>query len=113
MRLVVILCLASVAFSRPQDEKDATIVDYFNELRENQNYDFSLETSNGIIREESGVSYPGADPETGSYTQSGSYEFTHPDGTITYLSFIADEDGYRAESDAIPVFNGRVDIQDV
>ena len=71
-----------------------------------------METSNGISREESGLSYPGAEPETGSYTQSGSYEFTHPDGTVTYLSFLADENGYKPESDAIPTFTGRVNIQD-
>ena len=72
----------------------------------------SLETSNGISREESGISYPGIDPETGSYTTSGSHEFSHPDGTVTYLSFISDENGYRPESSAIPTFDGRVNIQD-
>ncbi|XP_043222910.1 cuticle protein CP14.6-like [Amphibalanus amphitrite] len=112
MKLLIVLCLAVAALARPQSEKDATILKYVNELREDQSYDFSFETSNGIAREESGLSYPGLEPETGSYTTSGSHEFTHPDGTVTYLSFISDQDGYRPESDAIPTFNGRVDIQD-
>ena len=72
-----------------------------------------FETSNGIVREESGISYPGAQEESGSFIQSGSFEFPHPDGTITYLTFIADKKGYRVESDAVPEFTGRVDIQDV
>ncbi|XP_037076484.1 larval cuticle protein LCP-22-like [Pollicipes pollicipes] len=83
-----------------------------NELREDHSYDFSFSTSNNIEREESGVSYPGAEPETGNYVQSGSYEFIHPDGSSTSLSFIADENGYQPEGDVIPVFLGRVDIQD-
>ncbi|XP_043238480.1 cuticle protein CP14.6-like [Amphibalanus amphitrite] len=112
MKLLIVLCLAAVALARPQSERDAEIIEYVNEHREDNSYDFSLETSNGIIREESGLSYPGADPETGSYTQSGSFEIPHPDGTITYLSFLSDENGYQPESDAIPVFTGRVDIQD-
>ncbi|KAF0300995.1 hypothetical protein FJT64_026629 [Amphibalanus amphitrite] len=77
MKLLIVLCLAAVALARPQSERDATIVDYVNEHREDNSYDFSLETSNGIIREESGLSYPGADPETGSYTQSAQLR-VHP-----------------------------------
>ena len=73
---------------------------------------FSFETSNNILREESGISYPGAEPESGSSTKSGSFEFTHPDGTVTYLSFLADENGYQPDSEAIPQFDGRVNIQD-
>ena len=73
----------------------------------------SFETSNGISREESGISYPGAEQETGSYSQSGSHESTHPDGTVTYISFLADENGYQPEGDALPQFSGRVDIRDV
>ncbi|XP_037089965.1 cuticle protein CP14.6-like [Pollicipes pollicipes] len=113
MKLLIVLCLAAVALARPQDERNAEIITYENELREDQSYDFNLETTNGIIREESGISYPGAEPETGSYTQSGSFEHPHPDGSVTYLTFIADENGYRPEGDAIPVSSGRVDIQDV
>ena len=72
----------------------------------------SFETSNGISREESGISYPGPEQNTGSYTISGSYEFTHPDGTVDFVTYIADENGNRVEGDVIPVFNGRVNIQD-
>ncbi|XP_043243540.1 cuticle protein AMP4-like [Amphibalanus amphitrite] len=113
MKLLVLLCLAGLAAARPQaDERSAQTVSMDNELREDQSYDFAFETSNGIIREESGISYPGAEPETGNYVQSGSFEIPHPDGTVTYLSFLSDENGYQPESDALPTFNGRVDIQD-
>ncbi|KAF0300993.1 Larval cuticle protein LCP-22 [Amphibalanus amphitrite] len=109
---VIVLCLAAVALARPQSERDAQIILYDHELREDQSWDTAYETSNGIAVEDSGIQYPGAEPETGNQVKSGSFEFKHPDGTITYLSYISDEDGYRPESDAIPTFNGRVDIQD-
>merc|ERR1719244_1987931 len=32
----------------------------------------------------------------------GSYSFTHPDGTVHYLTYTADENGYQPESDMIP-----------
>ena len=72
----------------------------------------SFETSNGITAEDSGIQYPGAYEETGNQVKSGSFEFTHPDGKVTYVAYIADENGYRPESDAIPKFDGRVNIQD-
>ncbi|XP_043222998.1 cuticle protein CP14.6-like [Amphibalanus amphitrite] len=112
MKLLIVLCLAAVALARPQSERDAQIILYDHELREDQSWDTAYETSNGIAVEDSGIQYPGAEPETGNQVKSGSFEFKHPDGTITYLSYISDEDGYRPESDAIPTFNGRVDIQD-
>ena len=73
---------------------------------------FSVETSNGIVMEDSGITYPGAEAESGSQTKSGSFEFPHPDGSVTYITYIADENGARMEGDAIPVWNGRVNIQD-
>ena len=62
--------------------------------------------------EDSGIIYPGSKAGTGNQVKSGSFEFPHPDGTVTYISYIADEKGYRAEGDAIPVWDGTVNIQD-
>ena len=44
--------------------------------------------------------------------QTGSYEFTHPDGTVTSIQFIADENGFRPIGDVIPVIREQVNIQD-
>ena len=72
----------------------------------------SFESSNNILREESGISYPGDEPETGKYVQTGSYEFVHPDGTITSIQYIADENGFRPLGDVIPQITEQVNIQD-
>jgi len=112
---VIALCLLGVVLARPQyngEEKSAETLEMTNELREDQSYDFSFSTSNNINREESGISYPGAEPEEGNYVQSGSYEFTHPDGTVSFITFVSDENGFQPEGDNLPKFSGRVDIQD-
>ncbi|XP_037076485.1 cuticle protein CP14.6-like [Pollicipes pollicipes] len=110
MKLVIALCLVAAATARP--DRDATVVDQEYELRADQSYDLSYETSDGTIRDESGISYPGAEPGSGNYVQSGGYTFTHPDGSVSSITFIADENGYQPLGDVIPVFTGRVDIQD-
>ncbi|XP_043227396.1 cuticle protein CP14.6-like [Amphibalanus amphitrite] len=110
MKLLIVLCLLAVALARP--ERNAQVVSNFNELREDNSYDFQFETSNNILREESGLSYPGNEPETGRYVQTGSYEFVHPDGTVTSIQFIADENGFRPLGAVIPQITEQVNIQD-
>ncbi|XP_047475718.1 pupal cuticle protein 36-like isoform X3 [Penaeus chinensis] len=62
------------------------------------NYNFNFETANGIIREEQGA----PQGETGAVAQQGSWSFTFPDGTPADFSFVADENGFRVESDLLP-----------
>ncbi|XP_042874020.1 cuticle protein AMP4-like [Penaeus japonicus] len=60
-------------------------------------YDFSYGTGNGIARQES--SRPtGVD----TFVVEGSYSYTAPDGTLVEVRYIADENGFRAESPLIP-----------
>ncbi|XP_047473904.1 cuticle protein AM1199-like [Penaeus chinensis] len=60
-------------------------------------YDFSYGTGNGIAHQES--SRPtGVD----TFVVEGSYSYTAPDGTLVEVRYIADENGFRAESPLIP-----------
>ncbi|KAK8376808.1 hypothetical protein O3P69_010021 [Scylla paramamosain] len=61
-------------------------------------YSFNFETGNGISRQEQG--YPQG-PE-GAVVSQGGWSFTFPDGTPAVFSFVADENGYRVESDLLP-----------
>ncbi|KAF0300994.1 Endocuticle structural glycoprotein SgAbd-1 [Amphibalanus amphitrite] len=70
-----------------------------------------VDTSNEITIEDTGVFTAGAEPETGTLTRLGGYEFAHPDGRYTFITYVADENGFRAEGEAIPVFTGRVHIR--
>ncbi|XP_047475719.1 pupal cuticle protein 36-like [Penaeus chinensis] len=62
------------------------------------NYNFNFETANGIIREEQGA----PQGETGAVAQQGAWSFTFPDGTPADFRFVADENGFRVESDLLP-----------
>nr|XP_027216068.1 filaggrin-2-like [Penaeus vannamei] len=62
------------------------------------NYNFNFETGNGIFRQEQGA----PQGESGAVAQQGAWSFTFPDGTPAEFNFIADENGFRVESDLLP-----------
>merc|ERR1719244_350309 len=57
-------------------------------------YSLDVETANGISISESGNS---------DGNKQGVISFTHPDGTPFYMTFVADENGFQPQSDALPV----------
>lgn len=63
---------------------------------------YSVQTSNGIAHSESGQlkQVPGA--ETQSLSVQGQYEYETKEGEKVRISYIADENGYRAEGPHIP-----------
>ncbi|XP_042207106.1 endocuticle structural glycoprotein SgAbd-1-like [Homarus americanus] len=62
------------------------------------NYNFEFETGDGISRHEQGA----PQGETGAVASQGGWSFTFPDGTPADFNFVADEYGYRVESDLLP-----------
>jgi len=103
MKLMVLFCLMATALAQQGDEKEAQIIRADYALNEDGSFQADTETSNQIVTSVSGQSFPGAEPETGSYKMSGSYSYISPDGTPIQVTWEADELGYRAQSDAIPV----------
>ena len=66
----------------------------------------SFETEDGLKREESGKLQlvDPSDPEKGSVTvMRGSYSYTDPDGRLTSVTWVADENGFRPTGDHLPV----------
>ncbi|XP_045621374.1 cuticle protein AMP1A-like [Procambarus clarkii] len=99
MRLALILCLVAVAAAAP--EKDAyTLVDERTNLGDGR-FSYKYETSNGISAQKTGT--PGVE---GQSNMEGSFRFTHPDGTITEIIYIADENGYKPKVNQ-PTFDVR------
>ncbi|XP_042859558.1 cuticle protein AMP1A-like [Penaeus japonicus] len=95
MKVVLFVCLAAVAFARPDGDAELLL-----DEREDQgdgNFRYVFETSNGIFKETVGT--PGAE---GQSNMVGSYRFTDPDGNVVEVRFTADENGFVPESDAIP-----------
>ncbi|XP_043229875.1 endocuticle structural glycoprotein SgAbd-4-like isoform X1 [Amphibalanus amphitrite] len=99
MKLVVVLCLATLALA--QSEKEAKIVNHQYEIDEDGTYNLVYQTSNDIEATETGKSYPGDEPETGNFVRSGSYSYVWEGVTYT-VNWQADENGYFAEGDHIP-----------
>jgi len=62
-------------------------------------YRFDTETANGIVISESGY---GSGPD-GAVESQGSVRFTHPGGESFELTFVADAQGYKPESSALPI----------
>eukprot|EP00095_Tigriopus_kingsejongensis_P001250 maker-scaffold850_size89018-snap-gene-0.20 protein:Tk01250 transcript:maker-scaffold850_size89018-snap-gene-0.20-mRNA-1 annotation:"endocuticle structural glycoprotein bd-2" len=68
---------------------------------ESQNYDFSFETENGIQQEASGEMKLIDNAEV--MVMRGSYTYIDADGQDVTVSWVADENGYRAESAILPI----------
>ncbi|XP_027239225.2 endocuticle structural glycoprotein SgAbd-2-like [Penaeus vannamei] len=65
---------------------------------EDGSYTVDVETGNGIVTSEAGS--PNGE---GAVVKTGQYSYTAPDGSVIEVKFIADENGFQAESDALPV----------
>ncbi|XP_063590456.1 endocuticle structural glycoprotein SgAbd-2-like [Penaeus indicus] len=61
-------------------------------------YSFEFETGNGIKREEQGA----PQGPSGAVAMQGGWSFTFPDGSPADVSFVADDAGFRVESDLLP-----------
>ncbi|XP_037780461.1 cuticle protein AMP1A-like [Penaeus monodon] len=62
-------------------------------------YSVDVETANGIVASESGSP---EGPE-GAVVKAGQYAYTAPDGSLIEVKFTADENGFQAEGDHLPV----------
>eukprot|EP00094_Tigriopus_californicus_P010659 TCALIF_10283-PA protein Name:"Similar to LCP16/17 Larval cuticle protein 16/17 (Manduca sexta)" AED:0.06 eAED:0.06 QI:0/0/0/0.75/0.33/0.25/4/0/517 len=68
---------------------------------ESQNFDFAFETENGIRQEATGEMKTIDDTEV--VVMRGSYTYLDAEGRDVTVTWEADENGYRAESDILPV----------
>merc|ERR1712183_706531 len=105
MKFVIIACLVAVAVASPQFGRGSSqptgrpIAILRDERTDNGDghFSYSFEAENGIRSDV--VGRPGS---AGQSNMEGSYSFTLPDGTQAVVRFVADENGFRAESPLIP-----------
>ncbi|EFX66318.1 hypothetical protein DAPPUDRAFT_219079 [Daphnia pulex] len=70
---------------------------------ENGTHKNSFETGHGIVVEESGSQKQvGILPEESGAISSGSYSYTNPDGSVITVTWVADENGFKASGDHLP-----------
>ncbi|KAH8234152.1 cuticle protein CP14.6 [Drosophila serrata] len=109
--VAVALCLLGSIHAQPQRglppqrgnsfDANAVILKQNFDLNPDGSYQYNYETSNGIRADEAGyLKNPGTQVE--AQVMQGSYSYTGPDGVVYTITYIADENGYRAEGAHIP-----------
>ncbi|XP_068226989.1 cuticle protein AM1199-like [Palaemon carinicauda] len=121
MKIAIIACLAAVALASPQfnsrsrqlqqqgrpfqqpptsqrvTQRPIAILRDDRQDNGNGEFRYSFESENGISETRTG--YRGSQGQT---NMEGSYRFPLPDGTFAEVRYVADENGFRAESPLIP-----------
>ncbi|KAG7158114.1 cuticle protein AMP4-like [Homarus americanus] len=98
MKLVVLACLAAVVVAAPRPQQE--IIEIVRDERQDSgdgNFKYEFETANGIV-----VSAVGTPGETGQSNIEGVFRFPLPDGSIAEVRYVADENGFKPESDLLP-----------
>ncbi|XP_062551138.1 endocuticle structural glycoprotein SgAbd-2-like [Armigeres subalbatus] len=106
----VVLLVAAVSCA-PQDSTPIPIVAQSSNLNPDGSFAYSYESGNGIKVEDQGeVKAVEVPKEDGSGTeqvqatvQKGSFSYNAPDGTPINLQWTADENGFHATGDHLPV----------
>ncbi|XP_050342289.1 endocuticle structural protein SgAbd-6-like [Nymphalis io] len=95
MHILVLSTILVVVYCAPlSKDSDATILHYNFTNDGKGNYKYRFETTNGIIREESGEVVGMGLPNEYIFIK-GLYSYINPDGILVTVNYIADEKGYR------------------
>ncbi|XP_068146824.1 cuticle protein CP14.6 [Drosophila tropicalis] len=108
---IALCCSLNAVRSQPQRgipqprynsaDANAVILKQNFDLNPDGSYQHNYETSNGIRADESGyLKNPGTQVE--AQVMQGSYSYTGPDNVVYTITYIADENGFRAEGAHIP-----------
>ncbi|XP_044731287.1 endocuticle structural glycoprotein SgAbd-2-like [Chrysoperla carnea] len=107
--IVAVSCLVAFAYCAPQQYQQQPqqyttpipILRQEQEVNPDGSYKWAYETGNGIAAQEQGyLKNPGTDAE--AQVAQGSYSYTGPDGVLYTVTYIADENGFRAEGAHLP-----------
>ena len=93
--------LLAVAAARPQDQPEVAIVRMDNTQNEDGSFQYAYETSDGTAAEVTGETKQIG--ENFGTVMSGSYTFVGDDGVTYTVNWEADENGFRAKGDHLPV----------
>ncbi|XP_045621366.1 magnetosome-associated protein MamJ [Procambarus clarkii] len=93
--VVILACLAAAAVAAPQgNERQVELIKYEHNYSSRGNFNYAIEADNGIS-----VSVSGSPGTAGQVNKRGFYTYILEDGTPYQVHFIADENGFRLESD--------------
>ncbi|XP_043218201.1 larval cuticle protein 65Ag1-like [Amphibalanus amphitrite] len=115
MKLVVICALVALAAARPQDFvddspilqeikyktlEDAGILRMESNMNEDGSFQYGFETTDPIQQDVAGQ--PRQIGEEVGMTMQGSYSFQTPEGQTITINWVADENGFQPQGEAIP-----------
>ncbi|XP_043188554.1 larval cuticle protein 65Ag1-like [Amphibalanus amphitrite] len=115
MKLIIVACLVAVAAAAPQisyqpnqySGSPQPLINILSQSFEQDpntgNYKHSYQQDNGQAVAEEGSVYPGPQPETGSITQQGNFQFVGDDGNTYQISYVASEGGFQPRGAHLPV----------
>ncbi|XP_042222823.1 cuticle protein AM1159-like [Homarus americanus] len=100
MKLAILACLAAVAMAAPQLQQGLPVVQVLRDERQqddNGNFNYALETDNGIYMAASGVQ-----GSQGQINIEGSYRLPDNEGGFQEVRYVANEFGVQAQSPLLP-----------
>ncbi|KAF0304616.1 Larval cuticle protein LCP-22 [Amphibalanus amphitrite] len=116
MKLFVVFCLVALAAARPQDFvddspilqeityktlEDAGILRMESSMNDDGSFQYGFETTDPIQQDVAGQ--PKQIGEEIGIVMQGSYSFQTPEGQTITVNWVADENGFQPQGDAIPV----------
>ncbi|XP_062551909.1 cuticle protein CP14.6-like [Armigeres subalbatus] len=103
----VLAVLVALAHAAPQGSKDgsAQIVSQNTDIQPDGSFNYAYETDNGIKVEDKGTikQVKQGDADVAVSVQTGSFQYTAPDGQVISLTFTADENGFQPQGAHLPV----------
>ncbi|XP_049865994.1 endocuticle structural glycoprotein SgAbd-2-like [Pectinophora gossypiella] len=102
---VAISALLAVACAAPQfysQGQQIPILRQTQDINPDGSYQWSYETGNGIAAQEQGYLKNAGIKDAEAQVAQGSFGYTSPEGIPISLSYIADENGFRAEGAHLP-----------
>ncbi|XP_013141188.1 PREDICTED: endocuticle structural glycoprotein SgAbd-2-like [Papilio polytes] len=105
--LLAVVAMASAApqfqYQQPQYQgQQIPILRQTQEVNFDGTYQYSYETGNGIAAQEQGYLKNAGVKDAEAQVAQGSFSYTSPEGIPISVSYIADENGFRAEGAHLP-----------
>ncbi|EAT45453.1 AAEL003274-PA [Aedes aegypti] len=113
--LALLVTLTSAAPPLNQKDADSQIVSQNSDIQPDGSFSYAFETGNGIKVEDQGTIRQVKVPKTDATgraigedvvpvsVQTGSFQYTAPDGQILTIKYIADENGFQPQGAHLPV----------